>query len=266
MTAVAAAPATLDSLTAQLAAAGLVAGRSVLVHSSMRAVGPVDGGVSALLCAVRQVVGRAAVVVPTQTAYNSTSSPQFQAATDGLTAAEVARHVDRIEAFDPASTPSSGMGVLAERVRRDPAAVRSGHPQTSFAALGHGAVELMRVHDLDCHLGDRSPLGALYELDATVLLLGVDYAACTAFHLAEYRLPYQQFRGYSCFVRDGDRRVRRDFKGLDLDDGDFGRIGRALEQSADPLVTRGRVGYAVTRTMSVRRSVDFAVGWMTRNR
>ncbi|GAB3838311.1 hypothetical protein GCM10029963_04260 [Micromonospora andamanensis] len=178
----------------QLAAMGLAPRRAVLVHASMRAVGPVDGGAAALLAALRRVVGRAAVVVPAQTAYNSTSSPEFRAATTGLTPTEVARHIDRIEAFDPAITPSRGMGVLAEQVRQSPAAVRSRHPQTSFAAVGHGAAELMRVHDLDCHLGDRSPLGALYDADATVLLLGVDHRVCTAYHLAEYRLPDRRSR------------------------------------------------------------------------
>ncbi|MEV2240653.1 AAC(3) family N-acetyltransferase [Micromonospora sp. NPDC049891] len=253
-------------LVDQLAAAGLTPGRAVLVHASMRAVGPVDGGAATLLAALRRVVGRAAVVVPAQTAYNSTSSPEFRTATSGLTSAEVARHIDRIEAFDPASTPSRGMGVLAEQVRQSPAAVRSRHPQTSFAAVGHGARELMRVHDLDCHLGERSPLGALYDADATVLLLGVDHRVCTAYHLAEYRLPARRTRDYCCFVRDGDRRVRMDFTGLDLDDSDFDRIGQALELAPDPVVVHGRVGGAVARSLPVRRAVDFAVGWMARHR
>ena len=70
-----------------------------------------------------------------------------------------------------------------------PVGGRSSHPQVSFAALGPGALDCTSVHDLDCHLGDRSPLGWLYAADAAILLLGVDYSACTAFHLAEYRLP-----------------------------------------------------------------------------
>ncbi|WP_406601166.1 AAC(3) family N-acetyltransferase [Micromonospora yasonensis] len=96
----------------------------------MRAVGPVVGGAATVLAALRRVVGRAAVVVPAQTADNSTSSPAFQAATRGLTPAEVARHIARIEGFDRATTPSVGMGVFAETVRRDPAAIRSAHPQS----------------------------------------------------------------------------------------------------------------------------------------
>ncbi|MEV4808756.1 aminoglycoside N(3)-acetyltransferase [Micromonospora avicenniae] len=266
MTATTATTGTVASLSEQFAAAGVTAGRTVLVHTSMRAVGPVDGGVAAVLAALRRVIGRAAVVVSAQTPNNSTSSPAFRAATRGMTPAEVAGHIARIEGFDPATTPSFGVGVFAEHVRQEPEAVRSTHPQASFAALGHGAAELMRVHDLECHLGERSPLGALYEADATILLLGVGYGACTAFHLAEYRLPRRPTREYCCFLRDGDWRVRRDFTGLDLDDGDFEFLGRAMETSPDVVVTEGRVGRARTLSMPMRRAVDFAVGWMARNR
>jgi aminoglycoside 3-N-acetyltransferase len=158
------------------------------------------------------------------------------------------------------------MGILAEHVRRDPTAVRSTHPQTSFAALGPAAAQLMRVHDLDCHLGERSPLGALYRAGATVLLLGVDYRACTAFHLAEYRLPHRPVRAYRCFVRDGDRRRQCDFKGLDLDDSDFAALGAALERAPGTIVTCGQVGRAQARSLPLRRSVDFAADWMARHR
>ena len=65
--------------------------------------------------------------------------------------------------------------------------MRSAHPQTSFAALGPKARELMNDHAVDCHLGECSPLGRLYEEGAWILLLGVGYATCSAFHLAEYR-------------------------------------------------------------------------------
>ncbi|MEU8299047.1 AAC(3) family N-acetyltransferase [Micromonospora sp. NPDC048909] len=158
------------------------------------------------------------------------------------------------------------MGVLAEHVRRQPGAVRSGHPQTSFAALGPAAARLTAVHDLDCHLGERSPLGALYAADALVLLLGVDYAACTAFHLAEYRLPHPAAqRPYRCYVLDSSgRRVRRDFLALDLDDSDFPRIGEALERL--PVVRRGALGGGTCRAVRMRPAVDFAGRWMRRHR
>jgi aminoglycoside 3-N-acetyltransferase len=262
-----AAPASLGSLVEQLSALGVAYGGTVLVHASMRAVGPIDGGVATLVSSLRQAVGpRGSIVAPTQTSNNSTTSPTFRAATQGLDRAGLARYVARIEGFDPATTPSFGMGALAEHIRRDPDAVRSDHPQTSFAAVGPDAKDLMSVHDLDCHLGERSPLGALYEADATVLLLGVGYRACTAFHLAEYRLPHQPIRAYCCFVREGGERRQREFKALDLNDQDFDALGTAFEASDTAAVLHGRVGRASARCMQIRQSVDFAVSWMAQHR
>ena len=103
--------------------------------------------------------------------------------------------------FDPATTPCPTMGALAECVRTTPGAVRSTHPHTSFAALGPRAAELLADHDPHCHLGERSPLGALYAAGAHVLLFRVGFEACSAFHLAEYRLrPAPPPRAYSVRV------------------------------------------------------------------
>jgi aminoglycoside 3-N-acetyltransferase len=259
--------ATFESLVEQFTALAPPVGRPVLVHASMRQVGPVDGGVATVLAALRQVIGvDAAIVVPAQTPNNSTTSRAFQAATRRLAPAEVTRYIARMQGFDPATTPSFGMGVLAEHVRRDSASVRSAHPQTSFAAIGPDAAALMRTHALECHLGEESPLGALYAADASVLLLGVGYAACTAFHLAEYRTRRQPERPYRCFVRDGGERRMREFVGLDHDDGDFDALGAALERGARGVVRAGPVGRGQARLLAMRRSVDFAVAWMDRHR
>ncbi|MDM4719041.1 AAC(3) family N-acetyltransferase [Micromonospora sp. WMMA1363] len=255
-----------DLLAADLRALGLPAGATVLVHASIRRIGPVAGGPATVLAALRDVLGDGTVVVPTQTAGNSNTSPAFRAATAGLSTAEATGMEARIPPFDPDHSPAEGMGALAEHVRRLPGTVRSRHPQTSFAALGPAAAALTAVHDLECHLGERSPLGALYAADARVLLVGVGYAKCTAFHLAEYRLARPAaVRPYRCYVRDTEGRpVRRDFFALDLDDSDFPRIGAALDDRL--WVRRGPVGTGTARLLPVRAAVDFAGGWMSRHR
>ena len=252
-----------SALAADLRALGLPAGATVLVHCALSRVRPVPGGPATLLAALRDALGDdGTVVVPTQTAGNSVTSPAFRAATVGLTPARAAAVEAAIEPFDPARSPAQGMGAFAEHVRRQADARRSAHPQTSFAALGPTAATLTARHDLDCHLGDRSPLGALYAADALVLLLGVDWSVCTAFHLAEYRCrrPAPR-RAYRCYVRDpAGGRVRRDFQAPHLDDSDFPLIGAAVV--AHGSVRSGPVGSAESHCVRLRHAVDVARGWM----
>jgi aminoglycoside 3-N-acetyltransferase len=260
-----------DRLATDLRALGLQPGQDLLIHCSLRRIGPVDGGAATLLNALTDVLGPAAtLVVPTQTTLNSLSSPAFVAATSGLDAAGRARFIAAMPGFDPATTPSIGMGVFAEYLRTRPAAVRSDHPQVSFAALGPGARACTSVHDLNCHLGDRSPLGWLYEANADIVLLGVGYSACTAFHLAEYRLPSAPLRRYYCFTNEGGIRVAREFTDIDLDDSDFELLGAALDSASVPdtvyAVRCGPVGSAACRLMQMRVAVDFARAWMADHR
>ena len=256
----------LDSVVRQLAALAIPSGTDLLVHCSMRRFGAVHGGPATVAAALRTLMGpKGTLVVPTQTPGNSTTSYAFRAATRGMTAPELAQYEARMEGFDAASTPSLGMGRLAEYVRRQPGSVRSNHPQTSFCALGPSAAELMAVHDLDCHLGPRSPLGTLHDRDAQVLLLGVGYEACTALHLAEYlRDEPPPRRPYRCFVRDGDRRRQLDFLAPDLDDRDFGRLGEALHRQS--FVASATVGHATAIAVPLRSAVSFAIGWMDEHR
>jgi aminoglycoside 3-N-acetyltransferase len=252
-------------LTAGLAGLGVRAGQDLLIHCSLRRVGPVQGGPAALLSAIQRVAGpQATLVVPAQTAHNSLTSPSFLAATAEMTRQQAIAYAVAMPAFDAASSPSQGMGAFAEHLRTRPQARRSGHPQTSFAALGPRAGECTATHDLDSHLGERSPLGWLYLADAAILLLGVSYSVCTAFHLAEYRPGLARDRTYYC-PRPGPGPPRlAGFTARDLHDGDFGRAGRSIDH--EPFVRHGRVGAAEARLLPFRQAVDFAYSWFMANR
>ena len=260
-----------DQLAADLRSLGLSRRQDLLIHCSLRRVGPIDGAAT-LLDAIRDAAGpEATLVVPAPTAWNSLTSRAFRAATMGLDADGYARFVAAMPGFDPEHTPSAGMGTFAEYLRTRPAARRSGHPQSSFAALGPGAAAAMSVHDLDCHLGERSPLRWLYDADGAILLLGVGYSVCTAFHLAEYRLPGEPpVRSYHCFTVSGGTRVPRQFTDIDLDDSDFELLGAALDAAAWPdaesAPRSGRVGMAVCRLVPMRTAVDFACTWLATHR
>lgn len=94
---------------------------------------------------------------------------------------------DEMPAYDARITPALLMGAISELIRTKPGAMQRVHPQTSFAAVGPLAEKATAGHAFDCQLGERSPLARLEEAGAKVMLLGVEFDSCTAFHLAEYR-------------------------------------------------------------------------------
>jgi aminoglycoside N3'-acetyltransferase len=255
-------------LTADLRALGVGEARHLLVHCSMRSLGQVLGGPDAVLAAIREVIGPAGtVVVPTQTANNSTTSRYHFEAVAGMTRRQRKRYIEDLPGFDLDRTPSFKMGLLAEHVRRHPDSIRSDHPQTSFSAIGPAAAALMTQHALTSHLGDESPLGALYRADGHCLLMGVDYDKCTTLHLAEYRMPPTvptPTKQYRCFVARGNHRRATRFRAIDLDDSRFHELGAALDDQE--IARSGPVGDTVARLIPIRRAVAFAITWMAERR
>jgi aminoglycoside 3-N-acetyltransferase len=255
---------TRASLAADLRRLGLRRDDVVLVHTSLSRLGWVCGGPVAAVQALLDVVGTVGtVVVPTQSGDNSDPATWQR---PPVPAAWWQPIRDHTPAYDPAVTPTRGMGRLPETLRTWPGALRSAHPTTSFAAVGGAAAAVVATHDLDCQLGDRSPLRTLERLDAKVLLLGAGYASATAFHLAEYRLPDppRARNGSAVMTDDGRRWVEWD--DVDLDEEGFDRLGAAYEQSADDEVAVGTVGAATCRLFPVRSAVAFAVRWLGEHR
>jgi aminoglycoside 3-N-acetyltransferase len=224
---------TRDTLARDLRALGVTAGHCLLVNASMSSVGWVAGGAQTVVAALRGALGRrGTLVVPAGTPDNSDTSRAHLTRVGGMTAGQVARYREQMPAFDRDTTPSTGAGRIAEEVRVTRGAIRSEHPQTSFAAIGPMAHSLMEGHPLTCHLGDASPLGRLYEAAASVLLLGVSYEACTALHLAEYRYrPDPPRRAYRCVIARDGRAEWCEFEDVVLDDSDLGGLGADLDRA-----------------------------------
>jgi aminoglycoside 3-N-acetyltransferase len=254
-------PPTRASLAADLTALGLCAGETVMVHSSLRAVGWVPGGRVAVVQALLDVLGPAGtLVVPAQTMDNS-DPKHWQRPPVPESWWPVIR--EQMPAFDPALTPPRGLGAVAEAVRTWPGAVRSNHPQASFVAVGARAAELMATHELDSHLGDGSPLGALERVGARVLLMGVGFDVCTAFHLAEYRAPVPKTEhGCAMFTAQGREWVT--YTDVATNSDDFAQLGAAYEPTAT--LSRRPVGRADARLFPVAEAVAFAADWLCVNR
>jgi aminoglycoside N3'-acetyltransferase len=263
-------PWTRVRLVRDLRVLGVADGDTLLVHASLRAMGFVIGGAVTVVRALRDSVGpTGTIVVPTATTDNTDPRRWHLTCKAPRPAREWVLIRDHLPAFDPAVTPSRNMGAVTETVRTWPGAVRSGHPQTSFAALGARAGKLMADHHRDCHYGERSPLARLVEVDAKVLLLGVGYDVCTAFHLAEYLVPDPPVREYECVITDesGERRWYT-YQDVDLRDGDFADLGSAFEASEEGIlhVRKGGVGDAESTLLSMNNAVEFAADWLSVSR
>jgi sulfhydrogenase subunit alpha len=248
-------PATRESIARDLRALGLEPGRALLLHASMRAMGWLCGGSVAVVQALLDVLGPdGTLVAPTFTSDNRDPSRWKDPAVPCEWWPTIRASMP---AFDPAITPGQRMGAISERIRTWPGALRSDHPHVSFAAVGPLASRIVAGHELTCHLGERSPLARLEEVDALVLLLGVGWERCTCFHLAEYRQPSPPRRVYEGALLGPDGREWVTFEDVDLDDSGFGRLGAAFE-AEDPSISTGLVGQAPSRLFRLKSAARAA--------
>jgi len=259
-------PQTVESLTRDLIELGVRPNSTLLVHSSLSALGWVCGGSEAVVMALIAAVGPAGtLVMPTHT--SSLSEPEHWG-DPPVPPSWWPTIRATMPAFDPRTTPSRAMGLIPETFRRWPGALRSYHPQVSFAARGPTASFIVERHSIRDGLGDESPLGRIYDLDGDVLLLGVGHGRNTSLHLAEVRSDYpsraMEAQGAPILV-EGERQWVA-FETLAVDSDDFPRIGAAFEAAHPDAVRIGTVGRGSARVMRQRRLVDFGVEWMGANR
>jgi aminoglycoside 3-N-acetyltransferase len=257
-------PLTVTSLAEQLRNCGLAAGQTVLVHLAMSKLGWVIGAAEAVILALLAAVGEQGTIMMVTNSSNNTDPAGWQHPPVPKAWWQVIR--DHTPAYNPATTPTRGMGVVPELFRTWPGAIRSSHPAFSLTALGPQAEFLTSNHSLTEDAGDDSPLGRLYELDGHVLLMGVDHWNNTSLHLAEFRVDYPG-KTYlptgSAMMVDGQRQWVT-YVGLEGDPDDFGAVGEAFDKAHNIKVHT--INDAQVRFFRQRALVDFAVGWMEQHR
>ncbi len=247
-----------------LRALGIGLGDTLLVHSSLSSLGWVIGDQMAVVDSLMAAVGpTGTLVMPTHTATwtdpASWSNPPMPAEWIDAARAEM-------PAFDPARTPTLAMGAIVECFRTTPGVLRSNHPTSSFAAFGPQAMFIVNDHHLEDEMGERSPLGRLYDLDAKVLLLGVGHEHNSSLHLSEHRASYahKQYRTEgTCLLISGTKHWVT-YRCLHQDSDDFVEIGKAFAATDQQRV--GNVGDATALLMQQRDLIDFGVTWMDMHR
>ena len=145
---------------------GIGRGDKITVHSSLRAIGPIENGADGLIDAFCEYLQDGLLLIPTHT-------------WDGF--------VQRLT-FD-VRTQEPCLGALSKVAAFRPDAVRSIHPTHSVAAFGKTAAEYVRGEER-CATPTpvHSCLSRLYEENGKILLLGVGMESNTYLHAVEERI------------------------------------------------------------------------------
>ena len=258
------APLTVDEIVRDLSALGVPAGKPLIAHVSLSALGWVAGGAQAVIEALfRSLGGDGTLVMASQS--TQLSEPAYWS-DPPVPASWISSIRAATPAYDPDLTPARGMGAVVQCLLQSSRTHRSPHPLYSFCAQGKQAEAIVARHPLSSSFGDESPLGRLYELDASVLLLGVGQERNTSLHLAESRANWPGKKTYTSSAPvnvDGERQWVL-FKDQIVDPADFPVLGTAFSRIGK--LATGHVGAAPSQLMKMREIVDFAVGWLATNR
>ena len=164
---------TLQSMTQDLRTLGLRAGDSVLIHSSFKSLGPVEGGADTVVKAFQNAVGETGTVV-----FPTLCQEDWEHVYENW-------HLDA----------PSDVGYLTNYFRKLPGALRSDQATHSVAALGKDAAYITQTHGItgrrygifgDTPFAADSPWEKMYEMDTKVVFLGASMNSCTFRHYVEY--------------------------------------------------------------------------------
>ncbi|BCS35642.1 aminoglycoside 3-N-acetyltransferase [Luteitalea sp. TBR-22] len=163
-------------------ALGIREGDLLMIHASVRAVGPVIGGPDQIHLALKDAVGDDGSL------FMYASCPAYYDEVGrGDHAPEVeARLLEALPAFDPATARSArDNGALVELLRTWPGTVANDHV-VRFVCRGPHAAQLFAPQAWNYAYGDDSPLARFAALGGRILLLGSDHDQVTFLHHAEH--------------------------------------------------------------------------------
>lgn len=249
---------TRQQLADDLRELGLPQGANVLIHVSLRSIGPIENGAETLAYALLDAIGpQGTLLVPTFTQDAADPADWLERPSEPE---ELARLRAAVPLFDPDRTPATvrAVGVFPDVVRRLAHARRSMHPRLSFAALGAEAEFLTQNVPFHYPLGSDSPLARLHQINGYILLIGVGHSANSSLHLAEVwaDVPYIH---RSTQVKTGAAEWTAMAGSPECREG-FRKIEPVLRQAR--ILKRGYIGNAESQLMRQRELVSMAVAML----
>ena len=261
-------PRTVEELVQDLGRLGVAEGDVVMVHASLRAVGPVEGGADGLLDALDSAVGGDGTLVMLLGARDDWAWVNHRPEP------ERAQLLAGAAPFHHLHTPADpDVGALAEVFRLRPGTMVNDHPEARFGARGRLAADLVEDPPWHDYYGPGSPLERLLRAGGKVLRLGADLDTVTLLHHAEYLAPVA-----------GKRRVTRhrlvtgphgpEVRTVSCLDDEHGIVDHPGEDYFAVILrqylltgraSRGVVGGATSELIDGADIVRFAVRWMGDN-
>lgn len=231
-------------LLSDLARLGIKRGQRLIVHSSLKSVGPLQGGADTLLEALMETVGPEGAL----------AMPVF---TYGLVGSEYDTP------FHPVRSVSR-TGALTELFRKRPEVRRSLQPTHSVAVWGRGAETYIQGHLQTSALGQNSPFHKLAQKEAQVLLIGVGFTSLSLLHVGEV-IHHVYYRDIFCWKHRGwqpHARMERDngtVETVELREvpgcsTHFSALAPVAEQEG--LIRQGALGQAPVKIFSSRALLD----------
>jgi aminoglycoside N3'-acetyltransferase len=256
---------TSDELGDDLRRLGIRRGDVVMVHASLRAIGPVEGGAVGVVRALEAAVGAGGTLL-----MNLGARDDWAWVNDRPEPERAALLSDALP-FDYLRTPADpDVGVLAEVFRQLPWTLVNDHPDGRFGARGARAADLLKESPWHDYYGPGSALERLVQLGGRVLRLGADPDTVTLLHYAEYLAPLvnkRRVRRHHLVIEQGVPTVRvveclDDSAGIVDHPGEdyFALIHRAYLETGHAVT--GKVGRARSELIEAADLVDFAVAWM----
>jgi aminoglycoside N3'-acetyltransferase len=260
---------TPDELVQDLRALGVRPGDRLMVHASLRWIGPVVGRAAGIVAAIDAALG------PQGTWLMVYGAQDAHAWVNERPEHERAGLLVDAEPFDALSTPVlPEVGVLAEVMRTTPGTVVNDNPEGRFGARGALAHAWLDEHPWDDYYGPGSALDRLVASGGQVLRMGADPDTVTVLHHAEYLADVPDTRRVRrhrlVATPDGPRIVVVEC--LDDEDGivpddrqpteDYFAVILREFLASHPHAT-GRVGGAEAELLDAGALVRFGAAWMT---
>ncbi len=155
---------TKEDLKQHLKQMGFAGTETVMIHSSMRAIGEVEGGAETVIDALIEYFQEGLLLLPTHT-WNQMSEEYC--------------------VFDPQTEPAC-VGILPNLFMKRKGVVRSLHPTHSIAAYGKRAAEYIQGEEyVTTPCAPNGCWGRLLQEGAKILLIGVTHARNTFIHSIE---------------------------------------------------------------------------------